>query len=192
MKTRRPGATAKDGVRPDFSEHKIDGEEIFRGKVFSAHMDRVRLPNGDESTREVIRHPGAAVILPLLDEETVLLEWQFRYPLGRHILELPAGKLEPGEDPRAAAERELLEETGYRAAEWSRLVSAETSPGFCDERAQIYVARQLHYEGHSGEADEFVAAEAVAIKDALTMIKTGEITDAKTILPLLWLAFFGA
>ncbi len=156
------------------------------------HKDKVSLPNGGESSREVVRHPGAAVIAPVLEDGAVLLEWQFRYPLGRHILEFPAGKLESGEDPQTAAARELLEETGYRARYWRRMLTAETSPGFCDERAHIFLARGLEYEGHPGEADEFVSVEITPFERALSMVQNGEITDAKTVAALLWLKVFGA
>lgn len=181
----------KGTARPDFSESRLSGNQVFAGKVINVYLDEVRLPNGNQATREVARHPGAAVIVPLLDKETVLLEWQFRYPLAQHILEFPAGKLDPGEDARTAAERELLEETGYRAGSWQHLLTTETSPGFCDERAAIFLAQQLQYEeGHTGEADEFVATEAIPIKRALSMIQNGEITDSKTVIGLLWLALF--
>ncbi|MBE8157880.1 MAG: NUDIX hydrolase [Betaproteobacteria bacterium] len=174
--------------RPDFSERRISGETVFSGNIISVYADKVSLPDGGESSRETVRHPGAAVIVPLLDDKTVLLEWQFRYPLGKHIWELPAGKLDAGESPRAAAERELLEETGYRANLWEHLLTVETSPGFCDERAHIYLARGLEYEGHPGEADEFVAVEETPLKRAAEMIQTGEITDATTIIGL-WRVF---
>lgn len=171
--------------RPDFSERRISGKTVFTGNIISVCLDKVLLPNGGAAQRETARHPGAAVIVPLPDEKTVLLEWQFRYPLGKHLWELPAGKIDAGETPRAAAERELLEETGYRAREWTHLLSAETSPGFCDERAHIYLARGLEYEGRpESEPDEFVAAEPFSFARAAEMIQTGEITDAKTIIGL--------
>ena len=170
--------------RPDFSERRISGEIVYKGRIISVYADKVSLPGGGEAARETARHPGAAVIVPLLDEKTVLLEWQFRYPLGRHLWELPAGKLDAGEEPRAAAARELLEETGYRARRWEHLLTAETSPGFCDERAHIYLARDLEYEGHPGEEGEFVEVEAVSLRRAEEMINNGEITDAKTIIGL--------
>lgn len=176
------------GSRPDFSESRLRGETVFSGNVIHVCSDRVRLPDGGEASREVVRHPGAAVILPMFDKATVLLEWQFRYPLGRHILELPAGKLERGEEPRAAAERELLEETGYVAGQWNFMLATETSPGFCDERAFLYLAQELEYKGHPGEAGEFVATEKMSLKQARAMITSGEISDAKTIIGLLWLA----
>ncbi len=176
--------------RPDFSERRVSGETVFCGRIVRVDSDEVVLPDGGTATREAVRHPGAAVIVPLADSETVVLAWQYRYPLGRHLLEFPAGKLNSGEDPRRAAARELLEETGYRARRWSHILTAETSPGFCDERAFIYLARDLEYEGHPGEEGEFVAAEKTPISRAMQMLSDGEITDAKTIIGLLWLQNF--
>lgn len=174
--------------RPDFSETRLDGKTVFLGNVVRVETARVGLPDGGESAREVVYHPGAAVIVPLLDNDTVLLEWQFRYALGRHIWEFPAGKLEPDEEPRFAAERELLEETGYRAKRWDTMLSMETSPGFCNEIAHLFLARGLHYEGHPGEKDEFVEAVPVSLEKAFAMVQESVITDAKTIVGLYWLA----
>ncbi len=174
-------------ARPDFRERRISGKTAFRGRIIEVQTDEVLLPDGKTASREVARHPGAAVIVPLLDSQTVLLAWQYRYPLGRHLLEFPAGKLDAGELPQNAAVRELLEETGYRARKWSHILTTETSPGFCDEAAFLYLAQELEYEGHPGEADEFVATEKTPLSRALQMLADGEITDAKTIIGLLWL-----
>ena len=178
------------GARPDFSERRVSGKTAFRGRVIQVQVDEVALPDGGAASREVARHPGAAVVVPLLDAETTLLAWQYRYPLGRHLLEFPAGKLNAGEDPQRAAEREFLEETGYKARRWSHILTAETSPGFCDERAFMYLARELEYEGHPGEDGEFVATEKTPLARAMKMLADGEITDAKTIIGLLWLRHF--
>ena len=172
--------------RPDFTERRITSEDIFSGGIIRVSVDTVSLPDGTSARREVARHPGAAVIVPLTDDEEVVLAWQFRYPLGRHLLELPAGKLEKGEEPQVTAARELLEETGYRAREWESLLEMETSPGFCDERAYVFVARGLVYEGHPGEAGEFVSVEKIPLTRALEMIFSGELTDAKTVAGLLY------
>ena len=171
---------------PDFSERRIGGDTVFIGQILRVEKDCVRLPDGGEASREVVRHPGAAVILPLVDDHTVLLEWQYRYALGRHIWEIPAGKLDGGESPRAAAERELLEETGYRARRWDAMLKINTSPGFCDEWAHLFLARDLYYEGHPGEVDEFVTVAHTPIAQAMQMIADGKINDAKTIMALFW------
>ncbi len=102
------------------TEHFIAGELVYDGKLLKVHKDTVRLPNGGEATREYFRHPGAVVIIPLLDDGTVVLERQYRYPVGQVMVELPAGKLDAGEDPLRCGQRELLEETGYQAREWAR------------------------------------------------------------------------
>lgn len=177
-------------TRPDFSEHRLSGERVFAGKVLDLFVDQARLPDGSEATREVARHPGAAAILPVPEDGSVLLEWQFRYPLGRHLLEIPAGKIDPGEKPEDCARRELLEETGYEAARWDFMLSTETSPGFCDEIVHLYLARELRHKGHPGCDGEFVSTEIIALKDALQMVRAGEITDSKTVIGLLWLAEF--
>ena len=171
----------------DFSEHQSNSETVFTGNFINVHRDSVILPDGNEASREVVRHPGAAIIVPLMDTHTVLLEWQFRYPLNQHLLEFPAGKLEPDEAPQLCAKRELLEETGYQARRWDFIMQIHTTPGFSDERGFIYLAQEMEYIGSRPEKGEFISVETVAIDDALTMIKNGEITDAKTIIGLLWL-----
>ena len=135
-----------------------------------------------------MRHPGAVAMIPLLDLNTILLERQFRYPLERHILEIPAGKLEVGEEPVLAARRELLEETGYVAGSMDLLASLWTTPGFCDELLHIFVARDLRYEGHPGEDGEFIECVPVKIQDAAEMVRKGEINDAKTAAAIWWLS----
>ena len=174
-------------ARPDFTEKRLDSKKLYAGQIINVSIDRVLLPNGKETVREVARHSGVAAIVPLLDDNTLLLEWQYRYPLGRHILEIPAGKLDGDESSRDAAERELLEETGYRAGKWTEMLTMSTTPGFCDEEAVLYLAEDLHYEGHAGEDDEFVSVEITPIETALTWLNEGKITDAKTIIALLWL-----
>lgn len=172
---------------PDLSEKRIDGEKVFSGYIINVERDKVRLPNGNESEREVVRHPGAAAIVPMLDEQTILLEWQYRYPLGRHIWEIPAGKIDAGENALTAAKRELLEETGYCANTWTPLAKVASAVGFCDEVLSVFIARELRYEGHRGEADEFVHVVKTPLTQALQMLANGDITDAKTIISLLWM-----
>jgi ADP-ribose pyrophosphatase len=136
----------------------------------------------------VAHHPGGAVAVPLLDDGRVILVRQHRYPLGKSILELPAGKLNPGEDPAIAAARELEEETGWRAARWTKLVSLYTTPGFCDEVLHLYCAEGLSHApgGHRREEGEFtMSLEILPLTRALQMIESGEIQDGKTIVGLL-------
>ena len=175
----------------DFSEYRQSGDTIFSGKVISVQKDTVRLPDGGTATREVVRHPGAVVIVPFVDEQTVLLEWQYRYPLGRHLWEVPAGKLEAGEDRLESAKRELVEETGYQAGEWREILSFISAAGFCDEELSLFFARNLSYVGHKRDEGEFLHVEATSLEKAWEMLAKGDITDAKTIIALLWIKQFG-
>ena len=173
---------------PDFTERRLRGETVFSGHIVRVECDVVCLPNGNEANRDVVRHPGAAAIAPMLDDRTILLEWQYRHPMGRHMWEIPAGKIDAGENALAAAKRELLEETGYRAADWTPMLTMASAIGFCDEELSIFVARGLQYEGHPGEADEFLHIEKTPLPQALKMLDDGVISDAKTIIALLWLS----
>ena len=180
------GAATASGA--DLSERRLSSEVVFAGSVFRAECDRVVLPDGKAARREVVRHPGAAVIAPLPDESTILLVRQFRYALGRHLLELPAGKIDPGETPMNCAARELREETGYDAARWDFMLSVYSSPGFCDERLDLFLARELTPAlDASPPADEFVAVVNLPLERALAMADDGAIADAKTVAALFWL-----
>lgn len=170
----------------DFTEHELEARVAYRGQLLEVREDRVRLPDGKSATREYIVHPGAAVILPVFEDWRILLEWQFRYPLRRHFYELPAGKLDPGEDPLATARRELREETGYEAAEWRHLCSMQPCVGYSDETIDFYLARGLSWSGASLDDEEFLETLIVPLDEGLEWIHTGRITEAKTILGLLW------
>lgn len=172
---------------PDFSEQRLSGDVVHRGDIITVERDRVRLPNGHDATRDVVRHPGAAAIIPLLNKDTVLLEWQYRHPLRRHLWEIPAGKIDAGEDPLATAKRELLEETGYRGDNWAFVLTMASAVGFCDEQLHIFLATDLHHEGGADIADEFLHLQPTPVQQARRMIASGDITDAKTIIALLWL-----
>ena len=150
------------------------------------HRDRVRLPDGHESTREYIRHPGAVAIVPLFDDGSLLLERQFRYPHGREFIEIPAGKVDPGEPHLATAKRELLEETGYTAAQWTRVGVIHTAIAYTDEGIEIFVARKLTQETQQLDHGEFLETFRVPFGEAVAMIRDGRITDAKTVSALLW------
>jgi len=176
----------------DLTEHRLSGERVFDGKLLKVHRDRVRLPDGSEGTREYIRHPGAVAIVPIFDDGRLLLERQFRYPHRREFIEVPAGKLEPNEPHLATARRELLEETGYSAGEWTRLGVIHTAIAYTDEAIELFLARKLRRE-HAGQLDagEFVDTLIVAFDEAIAMIRDGRITDAKTVAALLWFKAFG-
>lgn len=166
-------------------ETRIDSEEVFKGCLLHVHRDRVRLPDGGESIREYIRHPGAVVVLAYLDDGSLLFERQFRYPLGRVFLELPAGKIDPGEDIAETARRELREETGYLADEWTYLGVMHPCIGYSDERIEIFAARGLRHDGALQlDHNEFLEVLSVPPDALRAKVLGGEITDAKTITAL--------
>jgi len=171
----------------DLTEKRIAGERVFDGKLLKVHRDRVRLPDGGEGVREYIRHPGACAIVPLFDDGRVLLERQFRYPLGREFIEIPAGKLEPGEPPLETAKRELLEETGYAAGEWTRLGVIHPGIAYTDEAINLFLARKLLKKKRDLDQGEFLELVILPLTEAIAMIRDGRITDAKTVAALLLL-----
>jgi len=169
------------------TEEFLQGELVFSGRLLKVHRDRVRLPDGSEGVREYIRHPGAVAIVALFADGRVLLERQFRYPLGRAFIEIPAGKLEPGEEHLATARRELLEETGYVAAEWRRLGLIHNAIGYSDEGIEIWAARGLELREQQLAQGEFLEVFTLPLAEAQAMARDGRITDVKTIAGLLWL-----
>ena len=171
----------------DLTEKRIAGERVFDGKLLKVHRDRVRLPDGGEGVREYIRHPGACAIVPLFDDGRVLLERQFRYPHGREFIEIPAGKLEPGEPPLETAKRELLEETGYVAGEWTRLGVIHPGIAYTDEAINLFLARRLLKKKRDLDQGEFLELVILPLTEAIAMIRDGRITDAKTVAALLLL-----
>ena len=175
----------------DLDERFVSGEEVFSGAFLKVRRDVVRLPDGSEGIREYIRHPGAVLALPIFEDGAVLLERQFRYPFGRTFLELPAGKREEGEPPLETAKRELLEETGYVAREWSRIGIVHTTVAFTDEGIDLYVARGLEFRGQQLDQGEFLETLKVPFDEAVEMVRDGRITDSKTSVALLWVKVFG-
>ena len=174
----------------DLEEKFVSGEEVFRGDFISLRRDVVRLPDGAQAVREYIRHPGAVLILPLLADGRMLLERQFRYPHGRDFIELPAGKKEVGELPLETAKRELLEETGYIAAEWRRLGIIHNAIAYSDEGIEMFLARGLEKREAKLDAGEFLEVFDLKMETAIEMIRDGRITDAKTVAALLWIKAF--
>lgn len=173
---------------PHLIESEISSQTVFKGALLEVRKDQVQLPNGHTSVREYIVHPGAVVILALLDNGNLLFEWQFRYPLRRVFLELPAGKIDHGEATIDTARRELLEETGYVASEWEYLGVMHPCIGYSDERIEIFAARGLHLTGQRQLDDnEFLDVVEVSPEDARAAVWNGQISDAKTITALYWL-----
>lgn len=168
-------------------ETRLDGEVAFDGRFLKVARDRIRLPDGKVTDREYIKHPGAVVILPLFDDGRVLLERQFRYPLGREFIEFPAGKIDPGEDPLACAQRELVEETGYTAARWQFVCTIHNAIAYSDEHLDIYLARGLTAGEAKLDEGEFLEIFTSTVPEMLGMVKAGQITDVKTIIGAFWL-----
>ena len=173
------------------AEIPLESERAFEGAFFTIHRDRVRCADGHVGVREYIRHPGAAVIVPLLDDDTVLLERQFRYAAGRSFIELPAGKLDLGEDALACAQRELQEETGYCAARWDHLGGFHNAIGYSDEKLEVFLARDLQRVGGAElDAGEVLEVFSAPWRQLLDWAGDGTVTDVKTIIGVYWLERF--
>lgn len=168
----------------DLTEHCISSEIIASGGMLTVKRDQVRLANGHTSQREYVTHPGAVVVVPILPNGNVILERQFRYPLHQVFIELPAGKIDPGEEILVTGQRELLEETGYSANEWVKLGYQYPCIGYSNEVIHMYLARGLTAGAHQRDADESLEVFEASFEDCMHMIKTGEITDGKTIVAL--------
>lgn len=168
-----------------FYEKTVHTQSIFKGKIIDVQVDEVELPNGNKSTRELVKHPGAVAVVPFTDDGRLVLVRQFRKPLEKEIYEIPAGKLEKGEDPLVCAQRELEEETGYRTDELTFLTSFYTSPGFADEILHIYEATTLTSGTFQPDEDEFVEKKLVTLQEGLQLMKDQHIHDAKTVFALL-------
>ncbi|HEY1397044.1 NUDIX hydrolase [Roseateles sp.] len=182
-----PSAAGSSDGDEHLREIALSSDWILRGNFLQVKRDRVALPDGREATREYIRHPGAAVIVPLFDDGRVLLERQYRYPLGRVVLEFPAGKLDPDESPLRCAVRELFEETGYRAREWAYAGVLHNAIAYSDERIEIFFARGLIAGERQLDEGEFLDLLPVAEDELDRMAFDGRVTDAKTLIGLQWL-----
>ena len=174
---------------------QLDSRRVYTGRVVRLDVDTVRFPDGSTGQLELIRHPGAAAIVPCASDPpgadpTILLIRQYRYATGGELWEIPAGTLDPGEDPEVCARRELLEETGVTAARLQRLTSIWTTPGFTNEVIHLYLATGLTMGQPSRERDEFIEVVPQPLSRVLALIRDGEIRDAKTVVAILYMAAF--
>jgi ADP-ribose pyrophosphatase len=168
-------------------ERTTASTRTFQGKLISVRIDVVDLPNGHTATREVVEHPGAVGILAW-DGARLAMVTQWRHATGRELLEIPAGTLDPGESPRATAERELGEECGLAADTWEKGPSFFTAPGFCTERLTLFLATGLHETDASGPDDEVLERSWLSLLDAMAAVDDGRIIDAKSVAGILWLS----
>jgi ADP-ribose pyrophosphatase len=175
----------------DFTETTVSSQLAYDGGLLKVWRDEVRLPDGAAAWREYVLHPGAVMMLAFVDEATILLERQYRYPKHRHFIELPAGKLEAGESPLATAKRELVEECGFEAADWWPIATIDPSIGYSNEVIHLYGARRLRHVGASLDVGEHLETFEARLADALEWVRDGIITDTKTTFGLLWWDKFG-
>ena len=171
----------------DLKETCLNSVVVYDGDFLNVRKDSATLPDGSISTREYITHPGAVAILALLDNGNLVMERQFRYAPRQEFVELPAGKIDPGEDILGTAQRELLEETGYVAREWTHLTTAWPCIGYADERMEYFLARGLTHQGRHLDDGEFLEVFEISLPDAIEWVRRGKINDSKTIVGLFWL-----
>jgi ADP-ribose pyrophosphatase len=190
-RTARTRSQQRPTVKSDNSAKVLSSRTVFRGKVFSVTSEEVVEPSGVKVQRDTVRHSGSVVIMAVDDsrgEPRVLLARQFRYPAGDYLWELPAGRIDEGEEPLPAAKRELVEETGYTAKKWTRALYFYSSPGFLDETMSIYLAEGLTRGKARPEEDEFITKRLFPVPAAVNLVLKGKIQDAKTIAGILWLS----
>jgi ADP-ribose pyrophosphatase len=168
-------------------ETQVDSEVAYDGHFLKVQRDTIRLPDGKLSKREYIKHPGAVVILPVFDDGSVLLERQYRYPLGKVFIEFPAGKIDPNEEPLASAKRELQEETGYIANEWKFVCTIHNAIAYSDEHLDIFLARGLVAGERQLDEGEFLETFTSSVPEMLQWVREGKITDVKTVIGTFWL-----
>jgi ADP-ribose pyrophosphatase len=168
-------------------ETLLKSESLFEGSFLRAKRDTVRLSDGSTGTREYVVHPGAVVVIPLLDDGRVVIERQYRHPVQRVMIEFPAGKLDAGEDPLACGQRELLEETGYRASQWAYAGAMHLAIAYSTEIIHIYFARDLSLGERALDEGEYLDVEAASLQELQAWAQSGQLTDAKSLTCLLWL-----
>ena len=158
--------------------------EVYKGRIFDFVTENLKLPNGRDTEMAFIRHPGSTAVVPLLDDTTIVMEVQYRHPVGEYVLEIPAGTLEPGESPLNCANRELIEETGFRAQELIELGKIHMIPAYSDEEIHVFIAKGLTPAKQNLDPDEIIEVVTYPLEKALQMIDEGKITDALTILSI--------
>jgi ADP-ribose pyrophosphatase len=171
----------------DLKETRVESVLVYEGDFMRVHKDSVMLPDGALTSREYIAHPGAVAVLAMLDNGNLVMERQYRYPPQREFIELPAGKIDHGEDILVCAQRELLEETGYVAKEWTHLTTAWPCIGYADERMEYFLARGLTHQGSNLDEGEFLEVFELSLPEAIDWIRLGKINESKTIVGLFWL-----
>ena len=175
------------GTDAHLREDTVRSEQVYLGHFLDVRRDDVRLPDGSTAQREYIIHPGAVMVVPLLDDGRLVVERQWRYPLARTMLEFPAGKLERGEPPLQCAVRELAEETGYRATEWARAGILHNAIAYSNEGIEVWFARGLSLGARQLDVGEFLDVDRLGAEELDAMACRGQLTDAKTLIGLLWL-----
>lgn len=168
-------------------ERKVSGEEILKGHFLHAFRDTVKLPDDTQATREYVVHPGAVMIIPMLDDGRLVIERQFRYPIGEVMIEFPAGKIDAGEDRLVCAKRELLEETGYVAAEWARACLFHPVIAYSTELIEIWFARGLTLTSRQLDEGEFLEVTTTTFEELMAWVRDGKVTDSKTLIGTMWL-----
>ena len=171
----------------NLTETRIDGELVYDGHFLKVQRDTIELPDGKRTAREYVLHPGAVVILPVLEDGTVLMERQYRYPLHQVFIEFPAGKIDPDEDPLVAARRELEEETGYTGTDWQFVTTIHNAIAYSDEHLELFLARGLVAGERQLDEGEFLETFTATVPQLLDWVKDGTITDVKTVIGIFWL-----
>jgi len=179
--------TTAQEPRDPLAEETLESRLVYTGQFLRVYEDRVRCPDGHVAPREYLRHPGAVMVVPVLDDGRLILERQFRYPVGQSLVEFPAGKIDPGEEILACAQRELREETGYVARQWSYLGGFHNAVGYCDEKIEVYLARGLTFDATVDNDGEVLEVFTATLDELLGWIDAGRVTDVKTIIGAYWL-----
>lgn len=169
----------------DLTEKTLESRLVFEGRLIRVRVDKVQLPDGTTSTREIVEHKGAVAIVPMLDAENIVMVRQFRQSAGKILLEIPAGTLESGERPIECARRELMEEIGYYPDKLTEMFRSYLAPGYSTEMLHTFLAEELRPMSEDSDADEFIEVVTVNLNDAVGMIQSGEIIDAKSICGIL-------